>query len=82
MRRLLTREGAWSAAWACWLTATLGSFAWLETVALRRRCHPTLTRTLRRWLGLDPRHRYGPAALAAFGATWVWLIVHVGRPRP
>lgn len=75
------RQGAWSLAWAAWLTTTVGSFAWLETMALRRHCHPTLTRTLRRWLGLDPRTRYGPAALISFAAVWVWLVVHLARPR-
>lgn len=82
LHRLASREGAWSLAWAVWLTATLGSFAWLEAVALRRRCHPTLTRTLRRWLGLQPARRHGPAALLGFASVWVWLVVHLARPRP
>ena len=82
LHRLATRQGAWSLAWAAWLTGTLGSFAWLEAVALRRRTHPTLTRTLQRWLGLSPRTRRGPAAMVGFTGFWVWLCVHVARPRP
>ena len=45
--------------WGCWLAATLGAFAVLEARALRTRTvdkpSGTLTATLRRWLGLNPR---------------------------
>lgn len=74
-------ERAWSAAWAAWLAATLGSFAWLEHAALRRRCHPTLSTTLRRWLGVHPRTRRGPVAVAGLAAASTWLTVHLARPR-
>lgn len=70
---------AWDWAWAAWLAATLGSFAALETVALRRRCLPTLTATLRRWLGIEPRTRWGTAAPLALVAGWTWLTVHLTR---
>lgn len=77
------RVGAgWSWAWGTWLAATIGSFAWLEAAALRRRCHPTLSATLARWLGLNPRGRRGPYALAAFALGWTWLTVHVARWEP
>lgn len=76
----MTRQRAWSLAWAAWLAGTLGSFAWLETAALRRRCHPTLSATLRRWLGVHPRTPWGRLALVAFIAFWSWLCVHIARP--
>jgi len=51
----------------------------LENAALRRNCHPTLSTTLRRTMGVYPRHRWGPAALVAFTAFWAWLVVHLAH---
>lgn len=70
---------AWSAAWATWLAGTIGSFAWLEAAALRKQCHPTLSRTLARWMGVQPQTRWGRYAPAIFMAFWTWLTVHVTR---
>lgn len=75
----MTRR-AWSAAWAAWLIASLGSFAWLETVALRRGCHPTLSTTMRRWLGVHPQTGWRRIAFPAFIGFWTWLCVHIARP--
>jgi hypothetical protein len=76
----MTRQRAWSAAWALWLVGTLGSFAWLEAAALRRRCHPTLSTTLRRWLGVHPRTGWRRLAFPAFIGFWTCLCVHLARP--
>jgi hypothetical protein len=68
-------------AWACWLVGTIGTFAALETIAYRTQRLPTLSRTLRRWLGVEPRSRWGaisPFVFAAGGASLSW---HIARGR-
>ncbi|GEL20847.1 hypothetical protein [Pseudonocardia asaccharolytica] len=77
----MTRRRAWDLAWAAWAAATLSSFAWLEAAALRRARHPTLSRTLARWLGVHPRRPWGRAAPLVFLMFWAWLTVHVTRIR-
>jgi hypothetical protein len=74
-------QRAWSAAWGVWLGTVLTSFGVLEGLALSRRTHPTLSRTLARWMGVHPPTpwgRYGPAVFLAF---WTYLTVHVARLR-
>jgi hypothetical protein len=68
---------AWRWAWGIWAFATAGSFAILETAALNRNYHPTLSTTLRRALGIYPRHWWGSGGLVALVAFWVWLTVHL-----
>jgi hypothetical protein len=68
-------------AWAAWLIGTIGTFAALETIAYRTQRLPTLSRTLRRWLGVEPRSRWGaisPFVFAAGGASLSW---HIARGR-
>ena len=67
----------WRWAWGAWAAASAGSFVVLESAALRRNCHPTLSTTLRRAMGIHPRHKWGTATLAALTAFWVWLVVHL-----
>lgn len=69
----------WDFAWAAWLASTAASFAVLETLALRRRCLPTLTATLRRWLGIEPATSWGRIAPIGFLAAWTWVAVHLTR---
>lgn len=76
----MSRRG-WDVAWAAWAAAVLASFGWLEHAALRRRSHPTLSTTLRRWLGVQPRSRRGPAAVVGLAAACAWLTAHLARPR-
>jgi hypothetical protein len=49
----------------------------LETMALRRHSHPTLSTTMRRTLGVYPKASWGRVALVAFAAFWAWLVVHI-----
>ncbi len=70
---------AWRWAWGIWAAASAGSFAILETEALRRKCHPTLSTTLRRTLGIGPCHRWSSPGLIALVAFWVWLTVHLAH---
>jgi hypothetical protein len=69
----------WRWAWTAWASGTVGSFIVLERAALRRNCHPTLSTTLRRTLGIHPHHRWGSAALVVFTALWAWLVAHLAR---
>lgn len=74
-------QRAWSAAWSIWAAAVAISFSVLEGLALSRRSHPTLSRTLARWLGVNPPTRWGRAAMFGFAAFWTWMTVHVARIR-
>lgn len=69
----------WSLAWASWLTITLGSFAALEWLAYRHRKHPTLSRTLARWGGLQPVKPWGRYTPVLFVGCWLALAAHVVR---
>ncbi len=73
----LKTKRAWRWAWGAWAFASAGSFAVLETAALRRNCHPTLSTTLRRTLGIYPRHSWRAPGVVALTAFWVWLTVHL-----
>ena len=75
----MNQKLAWRWAWAVWALATGGSFAVLESAALRKNYHPTLSTTLRRALGVHPHHRWGTAGLIGFTAFWVWLTVHLAH---
>jgi hypothetical protein len=69
-------------AWILWLSIGAVSFAVLEGIALRTRKLPTLSRTLQRWIGVDPPLRYGgysPLAFAAAGALLAWHLYQVER---
>lgn len=77
----MKQRRTWDLAWAAWLTGTVGSFAVLEYLAYHRRLHPTLSATLRRWMGVDPRASRHVAMKIGFAGFWVWLTVHVTRSR-
>lgn len=66
--------------WAAWLIGVLGSFAALEYPALRRRVADkpsgTLTATMRRWLGLNPRARRRFILAPCFAAFVIYLWGH------
>lgn len=65
--------------WIAWLTATLGSFAVLEWLALRREKFPPLSYVLRRIWGTDPPCRRGRFTPAVFMAGSIWLTGHLVR---
>lgn len=66
--------------WAAWLAGTLGTFAVLETKALKARSvdkpSGTLTATMRAWMGLKPRHRRRYLLAPAFAAFCAYLWLH------
>lgn len=72
-------DTAWRWAWPTWLAASATSFVVLEHAAFVQQKHPTLSRSLARWM----RGRLG---LVAFAAGWfaltahLWLILEEG-PR-
>lgn len=63
--------------WLTWITAVLASFGVLEGLAYRTSRPRTLSRSLRRWFGLNPRcrRRYfsATALVGAVVALWVHL---------
>lgn len=73
----MTRPPSRSGLWLAWLTATLGSFAVIETVALRKRSFPPLSAVLRWLLGVHPRTPWGRLAVTGFAGVWVWLVCHL-----
>jgi hypothetical protein len=66
-------------AWAAWLIVGGVSFAILETIALGTHRLPTLSRTLRRWMGVQPRCRYGGVSPLGFVAAGAWLAWHIAQ---
>lgn len=68
--------------WSCWLAGTLGVFAVLEARALKARGpgkpSGTLTATMHRWMGLNPRRarRYvlGPLFAGFLGYLWLHFL--------
>lgn len=64
--------------WLTWLLMTVGSFAWLETCALRSN-EPglTLSATIRRWLGVSPRHKGKNLLSIGFLGFLAWLGTHI-----
>jgi hypothetical protein len=72
----------WSWAWFIWAAGVASSFAWLERMALKRHYHPTLSTTMRRVLGIDPKTPWGKLGLLAFAACWTCLVVHIARIPP
>lgn len=64
--------------WLIWLAVTLVSFGIMEGIAIA--CHKyewTLSATLRRWLGVDPKRRWRLLASAAFLGFFVWFCIHI-----
>jgi hypothetical protein len=78
MRRLMSAPEVY---WATWLASSVTGFCVLETLAVRRRSFPTLSRTLAKWMGCHPRTRWGHVGPAVFLAFWTALTVHVARIR-
>uniref|UniRef100_UPI003F4975F6 hypothetical protein n=1 Tax=Pseudonocardia sp. CA-138482 TaxID=3240023 RepID=UPI003F4975F6 len=68
--------------WASWLGTFLLTFAAVETVAYRTDRPQTLSRCLRRWLGIHPSTRRHYASAAAFLGFWIWLLVHLETLPP
>lgn len=66
-------------AWAFWLVGTAASLIALEAIALRTHRLPTLSRTLRRWLGVQPRCRWGAVSPFIFLGAGSWLTWHIAR---
>lgn len=67
--------------WATWLLGTAVAFGVLEGRALRTRIAEkpsgTLTATLRRWIGVDPRSARRWMLAPLFGAFLTWLFGHI-----
>lgn len=65
--------------WAAWILGTCASFAAMETRYYRSRSTPstTLTATLRRWLGIAPRHPRRWLLAPAFAAFLTWFAGHI-----
>lgn len=64
-------------AWAAWAVGSLGSFLALEALALLDEKRPTLSSTLRRWLGIDPRRPWALAGVAVALGAGAWFGVHI-----
>jgi hypothetical protein len=75
----MNERAAVEISWALWLAATVTSFAVLEVVAYRTARMPTLTRTLQRWMGVQPRNRWGAVSPFVFGAGSAWATWHLSR---
>jgi len=63
--------------WASWLGAVLASFGAIETVAYFTERPQTLSRSLRRWFGIEPRSRWHYAAVATFCMGCLALLAHL-----
>ena len=63
--------------WATWLTAVAASFGAIETVAFFTERPQTLSRSLRRWLGIEPRSRRHLLAVGVACVGWLALIAHL-----
>lgn len=74
----------WSGPWALWLGATVASFVAVESAALYERAQgrtgKTLSATLRRWLGIDPRHSHAVLSTVVASATLLWFGIHILGP--
>lgn len=62
--------------WIIWVTATLLTFGALEAWALLSD-RPTLSATLRRWLGIRPPRPWRHVATLALVAGLAWLGIHL-----
>ena len=76
------RPRAVEAGWAVWLVGTVSTFAALETWAYHTQRMPTLSRTLQRWMGVEPRNRWGTISPFVFAAAGTWLTWHIARAAP
>lgn len=68
-------------AWAAWIGVAGVTFAALEYVAIKRSgLHgpDTLSSTLRRWLGVEPRRPWAMAGVAFFVGFGAWIALHLG----
>lgn len=63
--------------WDAWMLGTLASFLVLEVVAYRTDRFPTLSRVLRRYLGIDPKSKHGQVAPVVFAGFWLGLTAHL-----
>ena len=77
----MTERAAIEVSWAAWLLAAVASFAVLETIAYRTAKMPTLSRTLQRWMGVEPRNRWGTVSPFVFAASGAWLSWHIARSK-
>lgn len=68
-------------AWAAWLGFAGSSFAVIEAIAIQRsgiHGEETLTSTLRRWTGIEPKRPWAMAGVAGFMGFGAWLGLHLG----
>jgi hypothetical protein len=77
----MRREHALELAWALWLIATVGAFVAFETLGYRNRRLPSLSRTLERWMGVEPRNRWGAVSPFVFTAGGAWITWHIARGK-
>lgn len=68
--------------WGAWIGAVLGSFAAVESIAYRTSRPHTLSRSLRRWFGLDPRCRRRYFSAAALAGSLLALWIHLETLPP
>ena len=77
----MNERAAVEVSWAAWLLATVASFAVLEAIAYRTAKLPTLSRTLQRWMGVEPRNRWGTVSPFVFAIGGAWLSWHIARGK-
>lgn len=65
--------------WLTWLASSVGSFAVLETLAVRHRRFNSCTVTMQWLLGIRPRTQYKWVAAAGFTLIWLWVPPHLLR---
>lgn len=67
--------------WSGWLGAVMLSFSAIEAVAYFTGRPGTLSRSLRRWMGIHPRSRRHYVAVGAATAGWLALLAHLETLR-
>jgi hypothetical protein len=76
--RIPKPETQYTWGWIVWTGVSLGGFAVLEGIALRKGEHGnTLSCHLRRTFGIYPRKRWHPVGRAAFLGGLLWLGHHI-----
>lgn len=63
--------------WAIWLGATVATFAALEAHAVSSRRIPTLSHSLRAWMGHEPVKPWRVVASVGWLVFWSWLTGHL-----
>ncbi len=63
--------------WSTWLGTAAVTFCALEAVAYFTGRPQTLSRSLRKWMGIEPRSRRHYIAVGAATAGWLALLAHL-----